>query len=340
MDNEFELSADPRSNGGRARAAKMTARERSSSASTAARARWDGPRPLRVVSGSPDMPLHIGDSDIECYVLEDGTRVLTQAGVLTALGRSRRVNTKPGDDAALPPVLRAQALRPFITPELIDEAQPVPFFLPSGPRANGYRAEVLPQICEAWLAARAAGALTPSQEPMAKAAEIIVRALARVGIIALVDEATGYQDVRTKDALAKILEAFVAKEMQGWVRTFTPDFYREMFRLRQVAFDPDSVKRPQYFGNLTSNIVYDRLAPGVRDELKAAQKKGEKSGRMFQYLTESIGYPKLREHLGSVTTLMKLSDNWPDFIAKLDRIHPSYSNPRAPLWVDEADFGL
>lgn len=318
----------------------MPAEERSLSARQAAQARWQGPKPLRVISGSPEMPLRIGDVDIECYVLEDGTRVLTQGGVLTALGRSKRVNTKPGDDKSLPPVLRAQALRPFITPELLEDARPVPFYLPSGLKANGYKAEVLPQICEAWLAARSAGALTPSQEPMARAAEIIVRGLARVGIIALVDEVTGYQDVRVKDNLAKILEAFVAKEMQGWVRTFTPDFYKEIFRLRQVAFDPSSVKRPQYFGNITSNIVYDRLAPGVRDELKSAQKKGEKTGKMFQYLTESVGYPKLREHLGSVTTLMRLSDNWPDFIAKLDRIHPSYSNPRAPLWVDDSDFGL
>lgn len=329
-----------RAKGGAARAAKMSASERSDAAKRAAAARWQAPPPLKIVSGSADRPLKIGNVEIECYVLEDGTRVITQGGVLTALGRSRRVNSKPGDDPTLPPVLRFQALRPYITDDLIEDASPVPFIMPIGSKANGYRAEVLPQICEAWLAARVDEALSPSQLPMARAAEIIIRGLARVGIIALIDEVTGYQDLRTKDALTIILEAFVAKELQPWVRTFSPEFYRELFRLRQVAYDPSSVHRPLYFGGITNDIVYDRLAPGIRDELKAAQKKAEKSSKMFQSLTQSVGYPKLREHLGSVLTLMKLSDNWGDFMAKLDRMHPSYRNPKSPLWVDASDLGL
>jgi hypothetical protein len=39
----------------------------------------------------------------------------------------------------------------------------------------------------------------------------LLRGFARVGIIALVDEATGFQRDRTKDALSKILEAYIAK---------------------------------------------------------------------------------------------------------------------------------
>jgi hypothetical protein len=320
----------------------MTPTERHNAAQKAAAARWSAPAPLVTISGSPDRLLTIGDVEIECYVLEDGTRVITQGSMLTALGRSRRINTKPGDDAELPPVLRVQALRRFVSDALIEEARPIPFVTPSGSRANGYRAEVLPQICEAWLAARAAGELIPSQQPIARAAEIIVRGLAAVGIIALVDEATGYQEVRTKDALARILEAFVAKELQPWVRTFPPEFYRELFRLRGMDYNPQSVQRPQFFGGITNDIIYDRLAPGVREELKQAQKKADrKSGKMFQHLTGGIGYPKLREHLGSVVTLMKLSRDWQDFKAKLDLIHPSYSkNMPAPLWIDDGDFGL
>ncbi|MEE3703930.1 P63C domain-containing protein, partial [Pasteurella multocida] len=189
--------------------------------------------------------------------------------------------------------------------------------------ANGYRADLLPTICEIYLAARSENALPYQQAHVAAQAEMLVRALAHVGIIALVDEATGYQEVRTKDALSRILEAFVAKELQPWVRTFPPEFYREMFRLRGIDYNPNSVHRPQYFGKLTNDIIYDRLAPGVRDELKAAQKKAEKSGKLFQHLTTSVGYPKLREHLGSVVTLMKLSSDWGDFKAKLDTMHPS-----------------
>ncbi|MGX9349392.1 P63C domain-containing protein [Microbacterium sp. KNMS] len=325
--------------GGKARAAKLTPEERSVSAKKAAEARWNAGPVREVLAGSPDSPLRIGDVEVECYVLDDDTRVITQASMLTAIGRSRRVPGAEGADEALPPILRAKSIRPFIPDDVIEQAQPISFRLPSGVRANGYRADLLPTICEIYLAARQEGALPPNQRHIAAQAEILVRALAHVGIIALVDEATGYQDIRTKDALSKILEAFVARELQPWVKTFGPDYYKEMCRLRGVPYDPNSVKRPQYFGNLTNDIVYDRLAPGVRDELKAAQKKAEKSGKLFQHLTKTTGYPKLREHLGSVVTLMKISSDWSDFKAKLDTIHPSYRG-NVPLWMSDADFGL
>ncbi|RKT33690.1 P63C domain-containing protein [Microbacterium sp. AG1240] len=339
MTTEIELTG--RAAGGAARAARMSSAERSAAAKRAAEARWGGGGEVReVLAGSPDSPLRIGEAAVECYVLDDGTRVITQASMLHAIGRSRRVPGAEGSDESLPPILRAKSIRRFIPDDVIEQAQPISFKLPNGVRANGYRADLLPTICEIYLAARADGALPPNQRHIAQQAEILVRALAHVGIIALVDEATGYQELRTKDALSKILEAFVAKELQPWVKTFPPEFYREMFRLRNIPYDPASVHRPQYFGVLTNDVIYDRLAPGVREELKAAQKKSEKkSGKMFQHLTQSIGYPKLREHLGSVVTLMRLSTDWDDFKAKLNMIHPSYKHSAMPLWND-SDFGL
>ncbi|GAA1133872.1 P63C domain-containing protein [Citricoccus alkalitolerans] len=326
-----------RAKGGVARASKMTPAQRKESAQKAAAARWATPEPKRAISGSADRPLMIGDAAIECYVLDDGTRVITQGAMLTALGRSRRVNTKPGDDITLPPILRAQALRPFISDELIEDARPISFVTPSGVRANGYRADVLPQVCEAWLSARSADTLLKSQHPIATAAEIIVRGLARVGIIALIDEATGYQDVRARDALAKILEAYVADELQPWVKTFDVDFYKEMFRLRELRFDPSSLKKPSYFGHLTNDVVYRRVAPGVFDEIKAERAKDEKKrkAKFHQQLTTEVGHPKLREHIASVTTIMKLSDDWTDFKAKLDRVHPIIDPNQPQLWEDE-----
>lgn len=326
--------------GGAARAGSMTKDERSALARKAAAARWSGDEPKRTISGAGDRPLKLGNTEIECYVLEDGSRVITQAAMMTAIGRNRRVSKKPGEDESLPTILRAQALRPYLTPEFIEEARPITFIKPEGGRAYGYRAEVLPELCELWLAARADGVITESQQPIARAAELIVRGLARVGIIALIDEATGYQDVRARDALAKILEAYVAKELQPWVKTFDVDFYKEMFRLRDLPFDPSSMKRPQYFGNLTSNIVYKRVAPGVFDEIKAQRAKDEKKrrARFHQQMTQEVGHPKLREHIASVTTVMKLSENWEDFMAKLDRVHPILDPSLPdPLWEDEIE---
>jgi hypothetical protein len=329
--------------GGIARAESLSSEERSEIARKAAKARWSDDL-SEAVCGSPDNPLRIGEIELECYVLEDGTRVLTQAGFLEALGRHRKANVRrEGGEEQLPAILQGKAINPFISPDVREKSRPIVFRPPSGGRASGYNAELLPAVCEIYLQARDAGVLPKNQEHVARQAEILVRGLARVGIIALVDEATGYQEVRAKNALAKILEAFVAKELQGWVQTFPDDFYSELFRLRGLDYPQFTVQRPRYFGHLTNDIVYKRLAPGVLNELKRVTPRtdtGRRKHKYFQRLTSNVGYPKLREHLGSVVTLMKLSSDYKDFEIKLDQIHPRVGDTIAlPLDDYQPDSG-
>ena len=325
----------PQAAGGIARANKLTKAERSAIARKAAADRWSSTA-LPAIAGSDDKPLTIGGIEIECYVLEGGTRVVTQKSFMQAIGRGYR-SGEGSDD--LPPFLASQSIRKYLTPDIIEASAPITFTLPRGGRAKGYRAELLPAVCELYLKARQDGALPYNQERVAAQAEILVRGLALVGIIALVDEATGYQEIRTANALAEILEAFVDKELQAWVQTFPTDYYREMFRLRGLPFSSTSVKRPQYFGVLTNDIVYKRLAPGVLEELKRVQRKGstgKPKDRLFQHLTTNTGYPKLREHLGSVVTLMKISPDWDAFKRHLDAIHPRF-NETIPLDYEGTD---
>jgi hypothetical protein len=332
-----QVAVEGRAKGGLARAENLSPDERSAIARKAAIARWDEDL-TEAVCGSPDQPLRIGEIEIECYVLEDGTSVLTQGTFLEALGRHRKANTRrEGGEERVPPILQGKALKPFISSDVLEKSRPITFRLPTGGRASGYNAELLPAVCEIYLAARAAGELPRNQMHVADQAEILVRGLARVGIIALVHEATGYQDIRARNALAIILEKFIAKELQPWVQTFPDDFYRELFRLRGLDYPQFTVHRPRYFGHLTNDIVYKRLAPGVLTELRRITPKNETGRRRhkyFQRLTSNVGYPKLREHLGSVVTLMKLSRDWPDFHRKLDLIHPRIGDT-IPLPFDE-----
>jgi len=186
---------------------------------------------------------------------------------------------------------------------------------------------ILADICDAVLSARKAGALQKQQEHIAEQCEILLRGFARVGIIALVDEATGYQYERTRNSLARILEAFVSKELQPWVKTFPDEFYAQLFRLRGLKYDSDSVKRPQYFGTLTNDIVWKRIAPGVLAELKRVIPKtasGRRKATLSQALTRNIGYPKLREHLGAAVAYMSVSPDYPTFIKTLDAHRPRF----------------
>ena len=149
--------------------------------------------------------------------------------------RKRATNEHAGE---LPPFLVAASLKDYISNDLRTMvSSPHKYRDPrGGPIRIGFEATLLPKVCEVWLEARAADALTTIQKPVAERAEILMRGLAQIGIIALVDEATGYQRDRAKDALARILEAFIAKELQLWLKTFPADFYQEMFRLRGMEY--------------------------------------------------------------------------------------------------------
>jgi hypothetical protein len=332
--------------GGKARAASLTPEKRKEISDNAVKAKAELARLPVARWGSADNPLRIGDVELPCYVLTDGTRVLTQEGFLGALGRAKKAKGGQGAAGAtqdgvdrLPSFLSANSLKPFINKELIESTKPIIFRAANGAKAYGYRAELLPRVCRVYLEARDAGALLSSQAHIAKAADIMMRAFAEVGIVALVDEITGYQRDRAKDDLARILEAFVAKELQPYVQTFPADFYEEMFRLRGLKYPPENPKfRPQYFGLLTNDIVYERIAPGLLEELKKQARKDEKKAHLHRRLTQEIGHPKLREHLASVVTAMKLSNNYSDFISKLNRIHPRFGKSFS-LDLEDADRG-
>jgi hypothetical protein len=316
--------------GGRARAKKLSAEERANIARGAADARW-GARLPQAICGSPDRPLRIASVELQAYVLSDGTRVLSQAGFLEALGRHRKANVRrQRGEEQIPPILQGKAINPFISKEILAKSQPIRFKTPNGIHASGYRADLLPDVCEVYLKARDAGVLPTNQHHVAKQAEILVRGLANIGIIALVDEATGYQDLRARDALAKILEAFVAKEIRKWVKTFPVEFYKEMCRLRAVSFPAGSFKLPSYFGHLTNNVIYSRLAPGVLAELRKKNpttEAGHRRDKHFQWLTNDIGVPKLNQHMWNAITLMRACPDgqWDLFETMLDRALPQYS---------------
>ncbi len=293
-------------------------------------------KPLKVIAGEADRPLVIGDIEIPCYVLEDETRVLSQGGFIQAIGRTGGPKTGHDDLFNLPVFLRPKNLSRFISEDLATSSTPIRFQAPTGGTiATGYRATLLPDVCSVYLEARAAGALLPSQEHIAQRAEILIRGLATVGVIALVDEATGYERIREERALAKILERFLDNELQPWTRTFEFSFYEQIFRLRGWG-RADTVKRPQVIGHYTNDLVYERIAPGVLAELKERNPvlpQGWRKNRHHQWFTPEFGHPKLRMHIEGVTALMRAAPNWESFKRSLDLAYPK-KNSQLPMAVE------
>jgi hypothetical protein len=284
--------------------------------------------------------LNLGGFQLPCYVTAKGERLLSGRGLQEALRlvdeEAPASGQKPG--SRVDRFLTAKWSKSLIYKnKLPDHFSPVRC-LYEGKQISGYRAEVLADVCEAMLEARDLGLLTTTRRlAIAKQCEILMRGFMRVGIIALVDEATGYQRDRTRDALAQILEAYVAKELQPYIRTFDAAYYEHMFRLRGLPYPPAKAQyRPAYFGHLTNDIIYRRLAPGVLTALKEEAKKEQKKTKLFQHLTAGFGRQELLKHLGTVIGFMKISKDWPDFMQKLNIVSTRYGETMA-LDLDEKD---
>ena len=309
----------------RARALALTDDERKEIAAKGAAARWGIPKAThRGV-------LVIGEAAIPCAVLEDGRRILTENGITNAIlgtrsGASKRLKKAATEAGApVPLFLAPERLKPFISQEVL-EGPLIPVKYMDGAKVVlGYEASILPAACEVWLRARDAGKLQGQQRDKAMQAEILMRGLAHIGIVALVDEATGYQEVRDKLALQAILDKFLAKELAAWAKRFPDEFYQQMFRLKGWPFDPGSVARPGVVGKYTVDVVYERLAPGLVDELERINPKSETGSRKskhHQWLSTDIGHVALAQHLHAVLGFMRACTSWDQFIGMLDIAFP------------------
>ena len=315
--------------GGLARAESLSAEERKTIARKAALARWDANVPQAEHEGI----FLIGNAEVAAAVLPNGKRLLTQATFLRALGRSRSPKAGKGVWSTvdgLPFFLQAEALQSYVSEDLRMSTTPIFFLTKAGGRAVGYDAELLPKICEIYLKLRddileLDGKIPTYFEHIIRACDVVMRGLARVGIVALIDEATGYQEVRDRFALQAILDKFLRKELAAWAKRFPDDFYQEMFRLKGWQWRGMSINRPQYVGKVTKDIVYARLAPGIVKELEErnpVDDKGNRKVRHHQWLTEDMGHKSLAQHLHAVIAFMRVSKNWDQFYSMLNQAFP------------------
>jgi P63C domain. len=320
---------ESRAKGGHARAESLSPEERTGIARRAALARWDAAIPQATHEGT----LSIGGTVVAAAVLPNGKRLITQATFLRAIGRSRSPKGGTGVLAtadSLPFFLQADTLKNFVSEELMEATTPIFFRTLSGKKGVGYDAQLLPKVADVYLKFRdaclQAGRAIPKQyEHIIRASDALIRGLASVGITALIDEATGYQEVRDRLALQAILDKFLRREFATWAKRFPDEFYREIFRLREWKWQGMKVNRPQVVAHFTKDIVYSRLAPGILKELEERNPKddsGRRKTKHHQWLTEDVGHPALAQHLYAVIGLMRLSESWDEFKRLIDRAYP------------------
>ncbi len=267
--------------------------------------------------------LHLGGTIIPCYVLEDGTRVLSSSAMQKALKVQGDSSNPSGTRLAR--YLNQKTLKSFIYKDK-DPGHFKPIICYKGEqKINGYEATVLADICDAFLEARKNIQLSARQAIIAEQCEILIRGFARVGIIALVDEATGYQYEREKDELQKVLKAFISEELLPWQKRFPDIYYKELFRLNGWNFTINGIqKRPGVIGKWTNTLIYEQLPNGVLEKLKKQtpkSSKGNYTARFHQNLTLDIGEPTLTAQINQIVTLFQLSDNMKHMWEQFDKLN-------------------
>lgn len=327
IDGNMDPAPKGRALGGIARKAKLSPERRSEIARNAAAKRHAKPAPATPDPNNPELPyathqgqMELGGLTLDCYVLADGRRVFHKRGMARALGLKSEggnafLKTMQGKGlgSMLPDTLKARIDSPINFKPLV------------GDTGHGYEADLLGDVAKAVIAASdAGGAFTKAQLPLVEQAKILVHAFARIGVVALIDEATGYQQIRDPGALRLLVQQYIAQEKREWDKQFPDSFYDELNRiynskrLTTTANGAVIQNRPQHFAKFTRTYVYEPLENGaVLEELDRINPKindkGTRRDRFHQHLSLGYGIEKLKRQVNVVETIISVSDNVSQF---------------------------
>lgn len=325
-----ELSNEPkgRAKGGAARRDKLSPERRSEIARNAALKRHSHVPAEKDSAGTGvELPvathqgqMAIGELLLDCYVLADGRRVFNKRGMAKALGLKSdggnafmKTMQGKGLGSVLPEKLREKINNPINFKPLVMDL------------AHGYEADILADVAKAIVTASESDVgLTKAQQPLVAQAKILLHAFAKIGVVALIDEATGYQQIRDPGALRLLVQQYIAAEKQEWDKQFPDSFYDELNRIykskKLTTTSTGAViqNRPQHFAKFTRTFVYEPLENGaVLEELDRINPKindkGTRKARFHQHLSLGYGIEKLKRQVQTVETLISVSDNVSQF---------------------------
>lgn len=284
----------------------------------------------QLIKATHEGKLILGETELNVAVLEDGTRVISRNAIFKAFGRTKRGRAKTEQRVPnMPSFIDANNLQSFVGEDLRSGLKQLDFVALNGKQDSAYNALILPMLCKVYLDARQSGVLKTQQLPLARASEVLLISLSKVGIIAMVDEVTGYQEVRDKTALQEFLTKFIKEERGIYMKTYPDEFFEAIFKMRHLNWSlANKGKKPQYIGHYINNFVYSRIAPNVLTELRKVNPKdetGKRKGKHTQHIDIDYGHPKLKEHLSILTAFARATGfNWTNWERMVNRALPKF----------------
>ena len=244
--------------------------------------------------------------EVDVYVLEDELRVISNRAMERALSGAsdhgnfgRFLERILGDSSGFP-------VRPIFE-----------FTPPWGGRpVHGIEVTSVAEAAAAITDMALAGNLHKARAHLLPRAREIEKALSKVALVALVDEATGYQSRRAPDALARKLAEYLLPEFGARDVAFHPEFFRQLARLYGVRLR-NATERPVFFAQFIATYVYRAIDPQVARELRERNHEPAHGTNHHQLFT-----PRARRvldaHLVRLTTVMRQSSRPDDFKMRFD----------------------
>ena len=267
--------------------------------------------------------LAIGEGELPCYVLEGGTRVFSTTGLLKSLGFKSNTNADE--------VFKSPQIRPYL-PVVADRkvrGNLIDFYTDKGNLARGYDVERFIEICQAYSQALEKSELTLERHlDAARKANAILRACSKIGVIALVDEVTGYQYARAENELQFKLKLYLSAEMRGWEKTFPDDLWIQFARLTHWSGSPTK-NRPRHWGYFVMDLIYRSLDPDVAEYLKNNKPEPKRGQNYHQWFNEDYGVKKLREHINRIIGMAQVAGSIGELKNKV-----AYYYKKEPLQLD------
>ena len=268
--------------------------------------------------------LDLAGAQIECAVLDDKRRIITQTALFQAFERPRKGLIRV---EGYPSIIGGKNLAKHASNEMLDKSKVIEYISLEGRVVTGYNSELIPLTCEVYLDAEIAGDIKVKQIPQLVRAKILIRSLAKIGITGLIDEATGYQYEREVNALQKLFKGYISEELIKWGGIFPRKYYKEIFRLHNWDYDPTSNSRPSYVGIFTNNYVYGMLPPGILEELRRRtpikisknSNKSYKVNRYYERLTET-GIDEVDSYIDRVIMFMEMCEDIQEFKIKFPKV--------------------
>jgi hypothetical protein len=260
--------------------------------------------------------LKIGDFNLPCAVLNTKQRIIFQREFIGILTGHKKGNFDR--------YINANNLQNYVPDKFKGESwvQRIIILDYKGKRAHGLTAEDIIDLLDMYLKASNEGVLLKGQEHLAKQARILMRAFAKIGLVALIDEATGFQKDRKKDALRQLVEAYIIEDARKW----TKEFYDPFFEALDIAYGNEktiSSKRPAYYGKFINDYVYRPIEKGlILTELKSLQNT-DPNKRLHQFLNEDIGLKTLRDRIAKITGLLQAAKNIKEFKYLFEKMESS-----------------